>query len=691
MKIKSSLYNKTSRIITAGIISITLSACGGGGSEAPATQQAETEQPLSELSVSVNPAIVTEVETIPAIDTSGIERRVAVIRDELGNISKFVENELIIMTNDTAALEGFIARWNGDLIKTIDIQSLGLTGGKDVHIVRVNTDSADETRLRDDLLTLDRDARGATEVSSDAAYKLLAAGARESINGLQVGMNWIGSGDGVSTRSTSDVGSGSYSNDAFEWNYMDAGSTQDIGVTEAWYLLDQVGLLNKSVDIAILDMGFAPAINGDIDPSYVAISNMPFIDAIGTENAIGCGSNPCAWHGTNVANAAMGLLDNSIGAAGPAGPVANPILVYTLYDYATGISAIAQAISSGADIINMSYSASIPGILSWTAEPFQFVTQLAHDNGRLLFASAGNSNANVDGESCFLGACWENTLVIPCESRGVICVGGLAANSKSRAIGSTGGSNFGSKGSVDIFAPYSVVVGNDPDNITSRIISGTSFSSPYAAGVAALIWAANPSLTGQQVEDIMMRTAHSSPDATVPRYVNAQGAVRTALGETEVNITSPVDGSVYVEGTAIEFAANASSTARSGAIFSWETERGVYIGTGSRFFSRNVPPGTQTIIVTAIFDDEFRETSRVTINVEGAVPTMTIDQPVDGTHYYLSEIIQLSGVSVSNARPENGFMLYDTEVAWRLNDIFYEYNHSTSVPASYFGVGGPYT
>lgn len=691
MKIKNNLYLKTSRItrqlIAASIISITLSSCGS--SDAPVTQLPETEQPLSELSVSVNPAIVTEVETLPAIDTSGIERRVAVIRDELGKISKFVENELIIMTNDTTALQGFITRWDGVLVKTIDIQSLGLAGGTDVHIVRVNTDAADGTRLRDDLLTLDSEARGATEVSSDTAYKLLAAGAREAVNGLQIGMNWIGSGDGVSSRSTTDVGAGSYSNDAFDWNYMDAGSIQDIGVTEAWYMLDQVGLLNKTVDIAILDMGFAPMVNGDIDPSYVAISNVPYIDALDTRNVL-CADSACEWHGTNVANAAMGLLDNGVGAAGPAGPVANPILIYTLYDYFTGIAAITQAIASGADIINMSYSAPIPGIVSWSAAPFQFVTALAHDNGKLLFASAGNDSSNVDGESCIFGACWENTLHIPCESRGVICVGGLAPNSKSRDRGS----NYGTKGSVDIFAPFWTLVGSDPNNMdtsVSRIVPGTSFSSPYAAGVAALIWAANSSLTGQQVEDIMMRTAHTSPDATVPRYVNAQEAVRTALGEAEVNITSPVEGSVYVEGSSIEFAANASSTVRSGATFSWATESGVEIGTGNRFFYRNLSPGSRTITVTATFADGFRETSSVTINIDGAVPSVTINQPVDGTHYYLSETIQLSGTSVYNARPENGYMLYDTEAAWLFDGVFYDYGHNISVPASYLGVGGPYT
>ena len=43
-----------------------------------------------------------------------------------------------------------------------------------------------------------------------------------------------------------------------------------------------------------------------------------------------------------------------------------------------------------------------------------------------------------------------------------------------------------------------------------------------------MIWAADPSLDADEVQEILFDTAHSSPDDEVNRYVNALGAVQTA-------------------------------------------------------------------------------------------------------------------------------------------------------------------
>src|SRR6185295_14282437 len=59
-------------------------------------------------------------------------------------------------------------------------------------------------------------------------------------------------------------------------------------------------------------------------------------------------------------------------------------------------------------------------------------------------------------------------------------------------------------------------------------------AAPFVAGVAALVMAANPALSGAEVEQILVATAHPSPDSTVRRYVNAFGAVNQALGGSPV-------------------------------------------------------------------------------------------------------------------------------------------------------------
>src|SRR5690606_32883931 len=296
-------------------------------------------------------------------------------------------------------------------------------------------------------------------------------------------------------------------------------------------LLELAGKLENRVKLAILDMGFEP--NADFAAGWLAISNVPFVDPVGTENLLFCeflDFGSCPWHGTNAASAAFALPDNDFGSAGPAGPVADPVLVFTLYDMFTSVTALATAKDAGAKIANMSYGAAIPDVLFFTVEPFDVATASFRDSGMLLFAAAGNDDDDVDAERCirFIGCLgWEEAWHTPCENAGVICVGGTNGNSTSRASGS----NYGAE-HVDIFAPFTMWLGPDPEapGNEARVTHGTSYSSPFAAGVAALIWAADPSLSANEVEDILLATAHSSPDDEVNGYVNALGAVQEALG-----------------------------------------------------------------------------------------------------------------------------------------------------------------
>ncbi|MCB0036147.1 MAG: S8 family serine peptidase [Anaerolineales bacterium] len=358
----------------------------------------------------------------------------------------------------------------------------------------------------------------------------------------------------------------------------------------------------------------------------------------------------------------MAEADNNFGIAGVAHTVGDPILLYTTYDYVVSIASVLAARGAGAKVINMSYSADVPAVFAWTVLPFELTTRAIRDSGTLLFASAGNSNENVDDRSCFI-VCWENTLHTPCENMGVICVGGLEWNSQYRAIsGGNSGSNFGTRGGVHIFAPYRVYAGQDPDFMAGGtnvgLISGTSFSSPYTAGVAALIWAANPSLSANQVWAIMRDTAHSSPDSSVPRYVNAYDAVLQATDlAVTADISSPISGRTYQKNRTVILRAAVGYVSNNTGVpvtVQWSSNRDGFLGSqiynpgrGAHGLSYEIYPddlsdGTHTIRVQVTAGSASYEDT-VTITIENTPPTANIDQPANNTEICQGESVTFRG------------------------------------------------
>lgn len=520
-----------------------------------------TPDELAPPTFTVDATLEAPIEELPGFE-DGVPRPVATIEDDKGNEADFVENELWLVTDDSRVLEDFLDRWQGEVISTFEPSDYELTGISPQYLVRVDVSGADLDRLPGDVRLSDPGSRGNHRVSSELGLKLIAAGARENAAGRMVGINWIGRGsefrESISTEAPlgDTIGGTVYSTNVFDWPSHDTGSAQDIGVGDAWWALEATGRLDNRVRLAVLDMGFAP--NADFPDGLVAWSNVPTLSALGTRNLGSCGGNPCPFHGTNVVSAAMAVPDDGFGGAGPAGPIAQPIVVFTSYDIFTSTTALGIAKLEGAKIANMSYGTPVPASLSWSVGPFERVTWALRNSGLLMFAAAGNNGVNVDAEDCFI-FCWEETLHSPCENLGMICVGGLRWNATTRA----NNSNFGRE-QVEIYAPYTMWVGPDPDNPQNRAnqISGTSFSSPFTAGVAALIWAADPSLSADQVERILMETATvnpSWPTSPVPRWVNAYEAVARAL-DTDippyVSISEPSQGDAFAGGEAIDFVAN---------------------------------------------------------------------------------------------------------------------------------------
>jgi len=132
--------------------------------------------------------------------------------------------------------------------------------------------------------------------------------------------------------------------------------------------------------------------------------------------------------------------------------------------------------------------------------PITIAADLAVKRGIVVVNSAGNEGFNST----------RNTLVAPADGDSVIAVGAVTS-SGTRSYFSSVGNTVDGRIKPDVMAMGSgvrVASSTSDNGYTSS--SGTSFSCPLAAGVAALILSENPSLTPMQVRDAMRQTASLS-------------------------------------------------------------------------------------------------------------------------------------------------------------------------------------
>ncbi|MEM7799578.1 MAG: S8 family serine peptidase, partial [Chloroflexota bacterium] len=619
----------------------------------PTVEPTPTEEPEGALVIKIDPAELPPQIELPSFDDE--PRPLAIMIDPDGDTATFVENELLLVTDDTAVIERLIETYDGIVLTSVFPSESGLDIPR-ITLIRINPELGEIDNLKAILEGLDdgEDIRalGEHSFSSEAGAGLMAIAGQQALDGLMVGVNWVGESSAVPLNSfEAATGPDGYSSNAYNWSFMNSGSTQDIGVVDAWNALHHAGKYDNRLRYAILDQGYAP--NADFPASTVHFNALfPWPP----ENVPGYDS---PWHGTHVMQTAMAVPSNNHGIVGVAHTVAEPVNIYSGYDFMTSIVSVISARGSGAKVINMSYSAEVPSVVGWTVWPFELTTMAARSSGALLFASAGNDGKNVDAERCFI-VCWEKKWHTPCENNGVICVGGIGWDSKDK----DDGSNFGRE-HVDIYAPYTVYAGWAPDrpggDTNATWISGTSFSSPFAGSVAALIWAADPSLSATQVWNIMVDTAHSSPDSDVNRYVNAYDAVLRAVDSAlTVEITAPSDGGSESMGRSIALRADVGYVVESGAqpihVEWWSSINGILStdtlstvngvnGPESGIFADSLAPGIHTLRFRASAGGTMVEDS-ITLTVTNTPPTATITQPSSGSEACVGTTVNLRGTGI---------------------------------------------
>ncbi len=384
-----------------------------------------------------------------------------------------------------------------------------------------------------------------------------------------------------------------------------------IGAPAAWDMTTG----SSMVTVAILDSGVEGA-NPDLAPLLVPGWNF-YDNNSNTSDVTG--------HGTAVAGAAAANGNDGVGVAGVAWNCRIMPLRIAGTNGLASSSAVASALTwasdNGARVANISYAnvTKVTAVIS-AAQYFQ-------SRGGVVTASAGNL------------ATFDPT---PDNAHFLL----VSATDSNDALASW--SNTGNN--VDLAAP-GVSIGTTVRGGVYGYASGTSFSAPLVAGVAALVISANPALSGAQVQSVLRQSADDlGAPGWDPSYgngrVNAAGALTAALASVPVESTPPVvniigpssastiSGTVPVSITAtdnvsvvqVEWYLDGAQVGVSGvapAVFSWDTRASV---NGSHGLQARARDAAGNVGLSAI----------VNVNVQNATadtvaPTVALLSPASGT------------------------------------------------------------
>jgi len=295
----------------------------------------------------------------------------------------------------------------------------------------------------------------------------------------------------------------------------------DIDAPEAWDL--HTG--SPTIILAMIDTGVSqshPDLNDKLLSGYNAQD--------------GSSNTDDSWvisHGTHCSGIAAAESNNAQGVAGVSwGSKIMPIKVLDLFGSGTETecaNGVIWAADHGAHVGSMSLG--YPDGISY----FENAINYAHARGMVLVAATGNT----PGAQIFFPARWPNTIAV-----------GATDNHDNLA-------NFTTTGpEMDVTAPgvdvYSCIddLFNGGFN-TYTYMSGTSMACPHVAGLACLVWAANPALTNDEVRYVIQSTAD---DKGTPGWdpnfgwgrINAYAAVQLALSMEyqlgDLNCDGSVDG-----------------------------------------------------------------------------------------------------------------------------------------------------
>ncbi|MFN3683716.1 MAG: S8 family serine peptidase [Fimbriimonadaceae bacterium] len=418
---------------------------------------------------------------------------------------------------------------------------------------------------------------------------------------------------------------------------------------------------SQQVVIAIIDSGVDPN-HPDLAPKLVPGWNVL--------------NGTSSWaddngHGTAVAGTAAAATNNAAGVAGVAWDCRiMPVKAAGADGYASSSSlynGLVWAADNGARVANLSFKVTDNSFVTMGMQHFV-------SRGGVVTVSAGNDSAQAttpDNPNC------------------------LTVVATDSADQKTSWSAYGSN--VDLSAPGSSIL------TTSRgggyaSWAGTSFSAPIVAGAAALLFAANPALTPQDVMQLLKQNADdlgvAGPD-NVYGYgrLNVRRALEAATAQSgadeeapEVSFVSPANGAT-VSGLAT-VSVNASDASGIDRVRVLVDGQEIATMTAAPYTlawdSTRVANGTHTLSAQAYDAHGNMAEAAVSVQVQNAdvtPPTVRLTSPADGTTF--GNRLTIAGT----ASDASGIDKVECYINDRLQAIRYTGDFSASFYTKYYRSG----